>query len=103
MLRRWLIGLDLHTIFACKTPHLERQGKTDKVRYQHLDAQKARIAAARAANPRPTFETRLAAKVNAFGGEETLSWIYGNDIEKVWNEFLAQESATPQNGVKKYT
>ncbi len=75
----------------------------DKGRYQHLDAQKARIAAARAANPNPKFETRLAAKVNAFGGEEKLSWIYGNDIEKVWNDFLAEESATPQNGVKECT
>jgi hypothetical protein len=33
----------------------------------------------------------LKARINAFGGEEQLNWIYGNDIEEVWREWVEKE------------
>lgn len=65
--------------------------------YQYLDQQKTKTQTANAANPGQSFESSLRARVNSFGGEEKLEWIYGNDIEGVWKEFLESENA---NGVK---
>jgi salicylate hydroxylase len=49
---------------------------------------KEKIQQAKAADPDQSFESSLKARVNAFGGEDQLSWIYGNDIEDVWRRFL---------------
>jgi hypothetical protein len=48
------------------------------------------------ANQDKSFESSLRARIAAFGGEETLSWIYGNNIEEVWSKFL-QDSAIETN------
>lgn len=53
-------------------------------RYQHLDNMKAKFAAAA-----DTLEGRLQARIAAFG-EGGLDWIYQNDIEQVWKEWLLQ-------------
>lgn len=53
-------------------------------RYQHLDNMKAKFASV--AN---TFEGRLQARIAAFG-EGGLDWIYQNDIEQVWKDWLQQ-------------
>lgn len=60
-------------------------------RYQHLDEQKEKIQQVKAANPDQSFESSLKARINAFGGEDQLSWIYGNDIEDVWRRFVEEE------------
>ncbi|KAH7383468.1 salicylate hydroxylase [Cadophora sp. MPI-SDFR-AT-0126] len=60
--------------------------------YEHLDQQKQKIQAHKVANPNQTLEENLKARVASFGGEGQLSWIYGNDIEEVWNTFVATES-----------
>ena len=56
-----------------------------------MDQQKHKIEESKAANPDQSFEASLQARINAFGGEEKLSWIYGNNIEAVWDEFLYDE------------
>jgi salicylate hydroxylase len=61
-------------------------------RYQLLDQQKAKITQAKLANPKQSFEASLQARVGSFGGEDKLSWIYGNDIEEVWRTFLRKEN-----------
>ncbi|CZR53485.1 uncharacterized protein PAC_03364 [Phialocephala subalpina] len=60
--------------------------------YEYLDQQKAKIVEGKAVNPGQTFEDSLKARINSFGGEEQLSWIYGNNIEGVWKEFLDNEN-----------
>lgn len=62
-------------------------------RYQYLDQQKANIVNGKAANPNQSFEESLKARINAFGGEELLNWIYGNDIEEVWKLFVEMRSS----------
>lgn len=48
---------------------------------------------AKAQNPKQTFEESLEVKIKGFGGGD-LSWIYQNDIQTVWEEFLnAEQSA----------
>lgn len=54
-------------------------------RYQHLDNMKAKFAGVA-----DTFEGRLQARIAAFG-EGGLDWIYQNDIEQVWKEWLQQK------------
>ena len=49
------------------------------------------------ANPDQSFESSLKAGIGAFGGEDQLSWIYGNNIEEVWKRFIEREKV---NGVK---
>jgi len=56
--------------------------------YQHLDQQKQKILDAKAANPGQNFETSLRARIEAFGGEEKMGWIYQNDIEDVWEKYI---------------
>jgi hypothetical protein len=34
---------------------------------------------------------------NACDGKEQLRWIYGNDIEKVWNQYLERGKAIGQS------
>jgi hypothetical protein len=64
-----------------------------ELRYEHLDAQKNKIQAGKAANPEQSFETSLKARINAFVGEEQLAWIYGNDIKGVWDAYVSSETS----------
>lgn len=48
---------------------------------------KAKVQNGKVANPGQSFAESLQNRIQGFGGEDVLSWIYGNDIEKVWNEF----------------
>jgi salicylate hydroxylase len=53
---------------------------------------------AKVKNPEQTFEESLEVKIKGFGGIDTLSWIYQNDIQMVWEDFLsAEESAGIRN------
>jgi hypothetical protein len=51
-------------------------------KYEHLDQQKAKIQEAKASNPNQSFESSLQARINAFGGEDQLSWIMGTILRK---------------------
>jgi salicylate hydroxylase len=64
--------------------------------YEYLDAQKKKIVDAKEKNPGQSFEESLRGRMMAFGGEGDMSWIYGNDIVKVWETFLEGEKV---NGV----
>ncbi len=59
--------------------------------YEYLDGMKQKAVEARKANPTATFETTLKARMEAFGGEEALPWIYRNDVERVWEGFLQEQ------------
>jgi salicylate hydroxylase len=56
--------------------------------YNHLDEMKRFMEEAKKA-PKASFEDALRVRVSSFGGDEKLSWIYGNDIEKVWEEYVS--------------
>jgi hypothetical protein len=43
-------------------------------------------------DPNASFEAGLKARMAAFGGEEALPWIYRNNIEEVWENFLQEQS-----------
>lgn len=45
----------------------------------------------KAANPNAEFEFSLKARLLGGTGEEKLSWIYGNDIEEIWRDFVENE------------
>ncbi|KAL2431808.1 hypothetical protein ABEF95_014039 [Exophiala dermatitidis] len=62
--------------------------------YQHLDKQKRKLQELKAANPNASFEKSLGQRVNAFGGESALPWIYYNDIEDVWEQFLKGQTGS---------
>ena len=74
---------------------------TDFDRYQYLDDQKQNVQQALAASPDKSFEGGLKIKTAAFGGEASLPWIYHNDIEKVWEKYLAD--GTESNGTNSFT
>jgi len=65
--------------------------KANCFRYEHLDNQKNAVVQAKAANPNQNFAASLQARVQAFGGVEKLNWIYGNDVSKVWSDYLEKE------------
>lgn len=62
-------------------------------RYTHLDTQKNKIQDAKKAAPDQSFAASLQERINSFGGEDKLNWIYGNDIEEVWREFVDNQEA----------
>ena len=62
-------------------------------RYRHLDIQKKETQDGKAAKTELIFEESLKRRMASFGGEEQLNWIYGNDIEAVWNSFVQDEKA----------
>jgi salicylate hydroxylase len=47
---------------------------------------------AKATNPQLSFEGALGVRVKGFGGGDTLSWIYQNDIKEVWEDFLRRRT-----------
>ena len=63
-------------------------------RYEHLDNVAKNFQDAKAKNPGQTFEESLEVKIRGFGGGDTLSWIYQNDIQTVWEDFLTAEKNT---------
>lgn len=71
----------------------------ERTRYQHLDEQKRKLQELKAANPNASFEITLAQRVNAFGGESALPWIYYNDIEDVWEQYLEGQKGPSSNEV----
>ena len=60
-------------------------------RYDFLDAQKKNAQAAKAANvdPEEQFQAALKLRADGLNMESKLPWIYMNDIESVWNEYVA--------------
>lgn len=55
--------------------------------YEHLDQQKKAMVEAKTSSADRSFQEVLNAKVGSFGGEN-LKWVYGNNIEEVWREYL---------------
>jgi hypothetical protein len=55
--------------------------------YVHLDQQKKIIQQAKVSDANRSFEETQNTKLESFGGEK-LGWIYRNDIEEVWKEYL---------------
>jgi hypothetical protein len=72
-------------------------GGANEIRYNYLDEQKRDIQNSKVGNQNQRFEASLRARISAFGGEENLSWVYGNDIGKVWTDFL-QEIGVDKTG-----
>ncbi|KIW20754.1 hypothetical protein PV08_01332 [Exophiala spinifera] len=63
--------------------------------YQYLDGLKQKTSRPKDSNA--TFASTLKSRIEAFGGEEALPWIYRNDIEGVWRDFvLAEQAEAPQ-------
>lgn len=58
------------------------------LRYLHLAEQKAKVVAAKMADPENSFENSLRVRVPAFSRGEDLAWINQNDIERVWERYL---------------
>jgi len=56
--------------------------------YEHLDQQKQNSIKAKTSNPNQTFEEGLKVRLAAFDGGESMKWIYGNNIEEVWESYL---------------
>jgi hypothetical protein len=65
---------------------------TNIFRYEHLDLQAKNFQNAKAKNPSQTFEESLDVKIKGFAGGD-LSWIYQNDIQTVWEDFLRKEES----------
>ncbi|KAL6243788.1 hypothetical protein RBB50_009222 [Rhinocladiella similis] len=63
--------------------------------YQYLDGLKQRTS--RTSNTNATFASTLQSRIEAFGGEEALPWIYRNDIEDVWRDFVLAEQKLPES------
>lgn len=61
-------------------------------RYDFLDSQKQSAQAAKAANPDPEaqFEAALKLRADGLNMESKLPWIYMNDIESVWDQYVAE-------------
>ena len=70
----------LHIFDSIRSPYYHRM-------YQHLDQQKKAMTEAKASGVDRSFKEVLNDKVGSFG-EEELMWIYGNDIEEVWRDYL---------------
>ncbi|OAL26876.1 hypothetical protein AYO20_09909 [Fonsecaea nubica] len=56
--------------------------------YRYLDDQKKKATEALTNAADKSFESILEIKMASFGSEEALPWIYHNDIEGVWEEYL---------------
>ncbi|TAQ86511.1 hypothetical protein B7494_g5166 [Chlorociboria aeruginascens] len=61
--------------------------------YKHLDQQAKNFQDAVASSPDQSFASKLNARVKGFGGENKLDWIYQNNIENVWKDFVSAENA----------
>ncbi len=67
---------------------------TDLIRrYEHLDTQSKRLQDARINNPKQSFEESLELKIKGLSRGD-LSWIYQNDIQTVWEEYLSAENSS---------
>lgn len=59
-------------------------------RYDHLDGQKQKMENVKTSSN--SFESILQARVESFGAGKEMDWIYGNDIEQVWTEWLDHQT-----------
>ena len=68
-------------------------GETDRgtYRYDFLDAQKqsAQAAKATSVDAEAQFQAALKLRADGLNMESKLPWIYMNDIESVWDEYIA--------------
>jgi len=72
--------------------------------HEHLDNEKARVLRARDTakrekdDPKHIFEAALEARLGAFAFGNEMDWIYRNDIEVVWRNYLQRtERPTASN------
>ncbi|EED14445.1 monooxygenase, putative [Talaromyces stipitatus ATCC 10500] len=99
----WILARSIEYVFSTSANETSTFLKTDRLKkvveifdeirspyyarmYEHLDNMKARFAGISG-----TFESRLQARVSAFS-EGGLDWIYQNDIERVWKDWLENKS-----------
>lgn len=65
--------------------------------YELLDSRKENVLQAQikargeSSEPLQIFESVLPSRLEAFPLGDELSWIYKNDIEKIWQDYLHQE------------
>jgi hypothetical protein len=60
-------------------------------RYEFLDSQQRNAQVLKLANPDPEqqFEAALKLRVDGLNMESKLPWIYMNNIESVWEQYIA--------------
>ncbi|GAD94124.1 monooxygenase, putative [Paecilomyces variotii No. 5] len=58
--------------------------------YDHLDVQKQKLEKVKTNSN--GFESILQTRVESFGAGKEMDWIYGNDIEQVWSEWLENQN-----------
>ncbi|KAJ9271572.1 hypothetical protein DTO212C5_2364 [Paecilomyces variotii] len=78
------LGEALSIFDALRSPYYLRM-------YDHLDGQKQKMQDAKAMSD--SFESILQARVESFGAGKEMDWIYGNDIEQVWREWLDNQNS----------
>ncbi|KAM0708431.1 hypothetical protein Q7P35_005083 [Cladosporium inversicolor] len=93
----WILARAIEHTRARERPLSEALEGFDEIRspyylrmYDFLDAQKQSVQAAKAANADPEAQFQAALKLRADGlnMESKLPWIYMNDIESVWDEYI---------------
>ncbi|KAJ9226734.1 hypothetical protein DTO027B5_1930 [Paecilomyces variotii] len=78
------LGEALSIFDALRSPYYLRM-------YDHLDGQKQKMQDAKTKSD--SFESILQAKVESFEAGKEMDWIYGNDIEQVWREWLDNQNS----------
>ncbi|KAJ9312342.1 hypothetical protein DTO271D3_7358 [Paecilomyces variotii] len=78
------LGEALSIFDALRSPYYLRT-------YDHLDGQKQKMQDAKTKSD--SFESILQAKVESFEAGKEMDWIYGNDIEQVWREWLENQNS----------
>ncbi|KAJ9194491.1 hypothetical protein DTO164E3_4181 [Paecilomyces variotii] len=98
----WILARTLKHTNATLQPSQESLGEAlsifDAIRspyylrmYDHLDGQKQKVQDAKAKSD--SFEYILQARVESFEAGKEMDWIYGNDIEQVWREWLDNQNS----------
>lgn len=80
---------------------IQGEGSTNKNhRYEFLDSQKRSAEAVKAANADADkqFEEALRQRANGINMEKQVPWIYMNDIEGVWREYVAKREGDEAKG-----
>ncbi|KPI45097.1 2-heptyl-3-hydroxy-4(1H)-quinolone synthase [Cyphellophora attinorum] len=66
--------------------------------YRFLDLRKRQVQAAKQANPNQTLDEEILTKLGGLGlsEDDSMDWIYFNDIEKVWEAWVAKQDKERQ-------
>jgi hypothetical protein len=69
-----------------------------KEMYRFLDCQKEQVQAAKRDNSNQTLDEEILTKLGGLGlsEDDSMDWIYFNDIEKVWEAWMAKQGEERQ-------